>query len=104
LKKIIQLAESGMAKKPECNYGRNIFGQLEETIELAEKLREEIKELKIMHREETRALNESHRRELKSVSDIKGIQGIKDKRHEKELEEAAEKKAVYKNEIELVNA
>jgi len=81
-----------VAKKLECNYDRNIFAQLEETIELNEKLQKEIKELKAAHRSEIYKLT------------------AKAGRNEKENIEASyrkaakEKKAVYEKEIYLINA
>jgi hypothetical protein len=42
-----------LAKKLESKYDRNIFYQLQESIELTEKLQKEIKDLKAIHRRET---------------------------------------------------
>lgn len=50
-----------MAKKLEVNYDRQIYSQLEETIEKVEKLTEEIKNLKVSHAQEILKLKEEIR-------------------------------------------
>jgi len=70
-----------MPKKLECNYDRNIYTQLEETLEIVEKLRSEMAEMKATHRREIYLLNEKHEKTAKSqkaaqateIVELKGI-------------------------------
>ena len=56
-----------MPKKLECNYDRNIYTQLEETLKKVEKLQAEITGLKATHRHEIYLLNETHRKTVKEL-------------------------------------
>jgi len=56
-----------MPKKLECNYDRNIYTQLEETLEIVEKLRSELAEMKATHRREMYLQNEKHEKAIKSL-------------------------------------
>jgi transposase len=55
-----------MPKKLECNYDRNIYAQLEETILKVEKMRIEMREVKTAHRREIYLTNEKHEKTLKA--------------------------------------
>ena len=77
-----------MPKKLECNYDRNIFTQLEETIQLTEKLRAEINELKAAHRQE------------KYIQTVRYDEVSKElKKFDKDRREIADFKEYHKNEI-----
>jgi len=56
-----------MPKKLEVNYDRNIYTQLEETLVLVEKYREEITALKSAHRHEIYLVNDAHRKTMKEM-------------------------------------
>jgi len=60
--------EGIMPKKiDDLTYDRNIFTQLEETILIVEKLREEITEMKTTHRREMYEMGENHRKTVKAM-------------------------------------
>jgi hypothetical protein len=70
-----------MPKKLEVNYDRNIYTQLEETLEKVEKLSAEMSELKISHRREMYIQNEKHEKAVKSLkaaqsTEIRELKGI----------------------------
>jgi TolA-binding protein len=68
-------------KKLEVNYDRNIYTQLEETLEKVEKLSAEMNELKKSHRREMYLQNEKHEKAIKSLkagqsTEIRELKGI----------------------------
>jgi transposase len=81
-------AVRGLAKKLECNYDRNIYTQLEETLLLVEKLRKEITELKKSHRQEMYVVRVEYEKAAKEL-----------KKFEKERREIAEFKTTYRKEL-----
>ena len=58
-----------MAKKLECNYDRNIYTQLEETIIKLEKIQSEMGEIKGSRTKEIAEMKASHRREIYLVNE-----------------------------------
>ena len=58
---------SGMPKKLESKYDRNIYTQLEETLEIVEKVRTDMAEMKATHRREIYLQNEKHEKGIKSL-------------------------------------
>ena len=77
-----------MAKKLECDYDRNIYTQLEESILLVEKLRKEIMALKASHRQELYLVTVKYEKTAKEL-----------KKFDKERAEIAEFKTTYRQEI-----
>jgi transposase len=58
-----------MPKKLECNYDRNIYNQLEETIIKLEKMQSEMAEIKGTRTKEIKEMKEEHRREIYLLSE-----------------------------------
>jgi len=65
-----------MPKKLECNYDRNIYTQLEETLEIVEKLRSEMAEMKASHRREIYLLNEKHEKTVKTQKAAQATENV----------------------------
>ena len=99
-----------MPKKLECNYDRNIYTQLEETILWVEKLRAELNEIKSTHRHEIYLLNEKYTRiakEMKTfekeraeIRELKESNKSLKERHKKTVKEL---KSSHYSEIYLIN-
>ena len=68
-----------MPKKLECNYDRNIYNQLEDTIILLEKIQAEMTEIKAVHSKEIIEVKYAHRREVYKINETheKAIKSLK---------------------------
>ena len=99
-----------MPKKLEVNYDRQIYSQLEETLEKVDKLTEEIKKLKISHAQEIISLKEEIKEAKypKEIVEMNREHLIEKKTGKERYAESQKKlkevKRIYKRELEQKNA